>query len=156
MLIIRMKTRTMLFLVLMFGPDLLFAAQDDNSATNDADLEAITERERQYTDGLLHRNFDELGSVFAETYVNTSFSGQLRTKAEFLKALEADTSRISEIRESEKQTQIYGDTAIVTVKFDVQGTDEGQSFEAHGRATDVWVKLHGEWFCVAAHSSPTQ
>ena len=70
-----MKTLTTLFLVLTLGSDLLSAAQDDNSATNDADLQAITERERQYTDGLLHRNFDELGSVFAETYVNTSFSG---------------------------------------------------------------------------------
>jgi ketosteroid isomerase-like protein len=151
-----MKTPAMLLSVLILGSNVLLAAQEEKSATNDADLQAIAERERQYTDGLLHRNFDELASVFAETYVNTSFSGQLRTKTEFLKALEADTSRISEIKESEKQTQIYGDTAIVTVKFDVQGTDEGKSFEAHGRATDVWVKLHGEWFCVAAHSSPTQ
>jgi ketosteroid isomerase-like protein len=151
-----MKTFGALLLVLSLSSTLLLGAQDGQTGTNDADLQMIAERERQYTDGLLHRDFGELASVFAETYVNTSFSGQLRTKAEFLKALEADTSRISEIKESEKQTQIYGDTAVVTVKFDVQGTDEGKSFEAHGRATDVWVKLHGEWFCVAAHSSPTQ
>jgi len=149
-----MKTLATLLSVFMLA--LLSIAQDDKNVTNDADLQAIAERESKYTDGLLHRDFDELASVFAETYVNTSMSGQLRTKAEFLKALEADTSRISEIKETEKQTQIYGDTAVVTVKFDVVGTDEGKSFEVQGRATDVWVKLHGEWLCVAAHSSPTQ
>ena len=56
----------------------------------------------------------------------------MRNKAEFLEALKADTSRISEIRETEKQTQLYGDTAFVTVKFEVQGTDEGEHLSIRG------------------------
>jgi len=46
----------------------------------------------------------------------------VRNKVEFLETLKADTSRISEITETEKQTQVYGDTAIVIVKFEVHGT----------------------------------
>jgi ketosteroid isomerase-like protein len=152
-----MKTLNALVLALavvsnpsLFGGETKAANLDENV------LKAIKNREDQYTDGLLHRNFEELASVFADTYVNTSPSGQLRNKAEFLAAFKADTSRISEIKESEKQTQLYGDTAVVTVKFEVKGTDQNEAFEFKGRATDIWVKQNGEWLCVAVHSSPAK
>jgi ketosteroid isomerase-like protein len=150
-----MKTSAALLLifVLVVNPP-LFADETKAANPDESVLKAIAEREAQYTDGLLHRNVEELASVFADTYVNTSPSGQLRNKAEFLDALTADTSRISEIKESEKQTQLYGDTAVVTVKFVVQGTDQGETFEFKGRATDIWVKIQEQWFCVAVHSSP--
>jgi ketosteroid isomerase-like protein len=149
-----MKTLCSLLLVLVLGSNLsLFGAETE---ADESVTKAIKDREDQYTDGLLHRNFEELASVFADTYVNTSPSGQLRSKAEFLEALKTDTSRISEIRETDKQTHVYGDTAVVTVKFEVQGTDQGEPFAFKGRATDIWVKQNGQWFCVAVHSSPTR
>jgi ketosteroid isomerase-like protein len=149
-----MKTIRSLLMALMLGSNPSLFGQGTNTEENV--IKAIAERENQYTDGLLHRNFEELASVFADTYVNTSPSGQLRSKAEFLTALKDDTSRISQIRETEKQTQLYGDTAVVTVKFEVQGTDQGEAFEFKGRATDIWVKQNGQWVCVAVHSSPTK
>jgi ketosteroid isomerase-like protein len=152
-----MKTLAALLVALLFGSRLSLLVEETKGAKPDPNvLQTIAEREHQYTDGLLHRNFEELASIFADTYVNTSAYGQLRSKAEFLEAFKADTSRISEINESEKQTQLYGDTAVVTVQFKVQGTDQGEAFEFKGRATDVWVKQNGEWFCVAVHSSPSK
>jgi ketosteroid isomerase-like protein len=153
----RMKTLNALLLALALVSNLSFLGAETKAANLDESvLQAIKNREDRYTDALLHRNFEELASLFADTYVNTSPSGQLRNKAEFLEAFKADTSRISEIKESEKQTQLYGDTAVVTVKFEVRGTDEGESFEFKGRATDIWIKENGEWLCVAVHSSPAK
>jgi ketosteroid isomerase-like protein len=153
----RMKTLNALLLALALVANPLLFGEETNKAKPDENiLKAIAERENQYADGLLHRNFEELASLFAATYVNTSPSGQLRSKSEFLEALKADTSRISEIKETEKQTQVYGDTAVVTVKFVVEGTDQGEAFEFKGRATDIWVKQNGEWLCVAVHSSPAK
>ena len=152
-----MKTLNALLLALaLIANPSLFGEETKAVNPDESNIEAIAERENKYTDGLLKRNFEELASVFADTYVNTSPSGQLRSKAEFLAALKADTSRISEIKESEKQTQLYGDTAVVTVKFEVQGTDQGEAFEFKGRATDIWVKQNGQWVCVAVHSCPTK
>jgi ketosteroid isomerase-like protein len=152
-----MNTLDSLLLALILFSNLpLFGEEPKDAKPDESVLKAIADREGQYTDGLLHRNFGELASVFADTYVNTSASGQFRTKTEFLEALKADTARISEINETDKQTQIYGDTAVVTVKFVVQGTDQGETFEFRGRATDIWVKLQGEWVCVAVHSSPVK
>jgi ketosteroid isomerase-like protein len=149
-----MITLRSLLLASLLGLNCSVLAEETNETKPDESvLKAIADREDQYTDGLLHRNLEELASVFADTYVNTSPSGQLRSKTEFLEALKADTSRISEIKESEKQTQVYGDTAVVTVKFEIQGKDQGEPFEFKGRATDIWVRRNGEWFCVAVHSS---
>jgi Domain of unknown function (DUF4440) len=152
-----MKTLCCLLLTFMLCSNLSLLGQETTEAKPDETvLKAIADRETQYTDGLVHRNFEELAALFADAYVNTSPFGQRRSKTEFLAALKADTSRISEINETEKQTQVYGDTAVVTVKFEVQGIDQGETFDFKGRATDIWVKLHGEWFCVAVHSCPTK
>jgi ketosteroid isomerase-like protein len=149
-----MKTLRPWLLVFLLGSKVSLFGQE--TSPDETILKAIKDREDQYTDGLLRRDFDELASVFADSYVNTSPSGQLRSKAEFLEALKADTSRISEIKETDKQTHVYGDTAVVTVQFEVQGSDQGESFQFKGRATDIWVKQNGQWLCVAVHSSPTK
>jgi ketosteroid isomerase-like protein len=151
------KILSSLLFTLLLGSNISVLGQETDQAKPDASvLDAIAERESQYLDGLLHRNFEELASVLADTYVNTSPFGPVRNKVEFLAALKADTSRISEITETEKETQVYGDTAIVIVKFEVHGTDEGEAFQFDGRAVDIWAKLNGEWLCVAVTVSQTR
>jgi ketosteroid isomerase-like protein len=147
-----------LLLVFLLSSNIIsvFGEETDQAKPDETVLSVIADRESKYIDGLLHRNFEELASLLADTYVNTSAFGPVRNKAEFLDALKADTSRISEIKETEKQTQVYGDTAIVAVKFEVDGTDEGEAFRFEGRAVDIWAKLNGEWLCVAVNVSQTR
>ena len=152
-----MKFLRSLVLAFLLGSSIsVLGEETDQAKIDESVLDVIAKRESQYMDGLLHRNFEELASVLADTYVNTSPFGPVRNKAEFLEAVKADTSRISEIRETEKQTQVYGDTAIVIVKFEVHGTDEGEAFQFDGRAVDIWAKLNGEWLCVAVTVSQTR
>jgi ketosteroid isomerase-like protein len=147
--------RSLLLAVLLSSSISVLGAEPDQAKPDESVLDVIADRESQYIDGLLHRNFEELASVLADTYVNTSPFGPVRDKAEYLEALRADTSRISEITETEKQIQVYGDTAVVTVEFELQGTDEGEAFQFKGRAVDIWAKLNGEWLCVAVNVSQT-
>ena len=148
--------RSLLLAVLLSSSIPVLGAEPDQAKPDESVLNVIADRESQYIDGLLHRNFEELASLLADTYVNRSPFGPVRNKVEFLEALKADTSRISEITETEKQTQVYGDTAIVIVKFEVHGTDEGEAFQFDGRAVDIWAKLNGEWLCVAVTVSQTR
>ena len=151
-----MKFLRSLVLAFLLGSSIsVLGEEPDQAKPDESVLDVIADRESQYIDGLLHRNFEELASVLADTYVNTSPFGPVRDKAQYLEALRADTSRISEITEREKQIQVYGDTAVVTVKFELQGTDEGEAFQFKGRAVDIWAKLNGEWLCVAVNVSQT-
>jgi hypothetical protein len=121
-------------------------------AHSGAGATAILEREHQYTAALLEGDTRLLAPVLADSFVDTSESGVLRNKRELL-AVVARQAPPGSITESDRRIQIYGSTAVVTVKFDVKGTDHGKPYESIGRATDVWIKRAGTWYCVAAHSS---
>ena len=100
-----MKILRSLLLVFLLSSNIsVFGEETDQAKPDETVLGVIADRESKYVDGLLHRNFEELASLLADTYVNTSPFGPVRNKAEFLEALKADTSRISEIKETEKQT----------------------------------------------------
>ena len=64
--------RSLLF-ALLFSSNISVLGEETGQANIDKNVrEVIAERESQYLDGLLHRNFEELASVLADTYVNTS------------------------------------------------------------------------------------
>lgn len=109
-------------------------------------------RERQYSAALLHADTKLLASVLSDSFVDTSATGVLRDKQQLLQIISRQTPPTS-ISETARRIQIYGDTAVVTVKFAVKGTDQGKRYAFTGRATDVWIRRSGAWHCIAAHSS---
>lgn len=109
-------------------------------------------REHQYSAALLHGDVRMLASVLADSFVDTSASGVLRDKRQLLQVI-AHQAPPTSISETERRIQIYGRTAVVTVKFLVKGTDHGKAYTFSGRATDVWIRRRGTWWCIAAHSS---
>lgn len=147
-----MSQRISPFIVLVAAAICMQFPLPSAAVDRNGDQQSLLAREHQYTQGILHGDVKSLQDVWAETFVDTSDSGKLRDKKEML-ALVGSTTAPSSIDESERRIQFYGDTAIVTVRFTAKGTDHGKSYEYHGRATDVWVRMNGRWFCVAAHSS---
>lgn len=123
-----------------------------SAGQNPGPAEQVLQREHQYSAALLRGDIRLLASVLADTFVDTSESGILRDKRQLLEIIARQTPPTS-ITETARKIQIYGDTAVVTVKFAVKGTDHGKSYESAGRATDVWIRRNGSWYCVAAHSS---
>lgn len=116
-------------------------------------VKQVLAREQEYSGGILRGDIKELSDVFADSFVDTSESGVLRDKQELLAVIGRQNPPTS-LTESDRRIQIYGDVAVVTVKFDVKGVASGKPYEAVGRATDVWIKKANNWYCIAAHSSP--
>lgn len=130
-------------------------AQADGSAAERklSPEEQILQRERDYTNGILHHDLKLLQSVFSADFVDTTADGRLHSRAELLSAI-ANSPVPAEITEKNRHISIYGGTAaVVTVEFTVTGKDHGMPYTYHGRATDLWALENGTWFCVAAHSS---
>lgn len=119
---------------------------------NTPSAEQVLQREHQYSAALLHGDARLLASVLADSFVDTSESGVLRDKQQLLRIIARQKPPAS-ISETDRRIQVYGDAAVVTVKFVVKGMDQGKPYESTGRATDVWIKREGTWYCVAAHSS---
>lgn len=113
----------------------------------------ILQREHEYSAALLHGDTKLLASVLADSFVDTNESGVLRDKQQLLHIIAQQTPPIS-ITETDRKIQIYGNAAVVTVKFEAKGAVGGNRYDAVGRATDVWIRQADNWYCVAAHSSP--
>lgn len=114
------------------------------------DLQA---RENQYTRGVLTADTKLLDDVWAASFVDTNEAGAFATKRQQLAKVARSRARIVSLQVDDERTDRYGDTAVVTERFHVVYVLDGRTGEETGRATDVWVKLHGRWMCVAAHSS---
>lgn len=110
-------------------------------------------RENQYTRGVLTADTKLLDDVWAASFVDTNEAGGFATKRQQLAKVAHSHARIVSLRVDDERTDRYGDTAVVTERFRVVYVLDGKTGQETGRATDVWVKLHGRWMCVAAHSS---
>ncbi|HZR06712.1 MAG TPA: nuclear transport factor 2 family protein [Candidatus Udaeobacter sp.] len=127
-------------------------------ATGDPTDPAVAEvkaREDDYTRGARNKDVKLLDAVFAESFIDTSETGMLINKQQYLKMLKADRSTIDSLVTDEFKIFVYGDAAVASSRFVLKGKDEnGKPIEEIGRATDFWIKQNGKWMCVAAHSSP--
>lgn len=145
-------TRLMLLAALGVGSVSFGPCQAASPAAAIDSVGQVLQREREYSTALLHGDAKALAKVLADSFVDTSESGKLRDKRELL-AIIAHQTPPAAINEAQRKIQIYGDAAVVTVRFEIKGMDKGKPYDASGRATDVWIRRNGGWYCVAAHSS---
>ncbi len=61
-----------------------------------------------------------------------------------------DTMEISEMA-----VRVYGDTAVVTARAEVKGSNLGQDFSGPYRFTRVWIRQNGEWKAVSYQATAT-
>lgn len=136
----------------MFSVALILALAAGAAPTTSApkDLQA---RENEYTEGVLTSNTKLLDDVWAPGFVDTNEAGGFATKQQQLAKVAHSRAKIVSLKVDQERTDLYGDTAVVTERFRVVYRLAGNTGEDAGRVTDVWVKMHGRWMCVAAHSS---
>ncbi len=131
----------------------LTAQSTDDRA--DAAVAEVRAREEDYTRGVRNKDVALLSTVFADSFIDTSETGKLINKREYLDSVRKDRSIIDSLVTDQFKIVVYGDAAVASSRFILKGKDEnGKPFEQTGRATDFWVKQNDQWLCVAAHSSP--
>jgi ketosteroid isomerase-like protein len=131
----------------------LFATPALAQVPSEEDRTALQKAEDTYTAGVLHKDVKLLDSVWADTFVDTDEQGGIATKQEQLAKVATSKTQIKSLDVDQERVDWYGDTAVVTERFKVTYVLDGKEHKETGRATDVWVKQHGEWKCVAAHAS---
>ncbi len=91
--------------------------------------------------------------IYSDTYVSTSPSGLVRSKAEVIADFKAGTLKIESIDSEDLTVHPYGDTVVVTGLTRIKGTDKGRSLTGDQRFTQVYAKKGGRWQIVAFHLS---
>jgi hypothetical protein len=84
--------------------------------------------------------------------VTTSEKGELRDKAATIARLKTQPFKGTATGTIDKVV-VYGDTAIAIGTETDKGTENGKDASATYRWTDTWVRINGQWQCVASQSS---
>ena len=93
---------------------------------------AVAEQEKQWAQSQKTNNPDLLAPLLADKFVNTSFDGRVRNKAE--KLAEEKATKYSSVEYEDLKVTVFGDTAIATMVWNGQCTEEyGKLVNSHSR-----------------------
>lgn len=119
------------------------------------EITLIEELEQRLRHAMLKSDVLALEELIADDLVFTTHTGELIDKQMDLEAYRSDIQKLTALKSQQQRVQLYGNTAVVTVKMEVAGTFEGEAFAGTYRYTRVWAQSQpqGNWQVVAGHVS---
>lgn len=155
----RRNISPLLMLILVCFAPLRAAATRPKAGASTAEDEVVREivdLERQAKDAALHRDAAFVERTLADDYVAITPLGQVVTKADTVSARKTAQLRYDTIEISDMVVRLYGNTAIVTARANVKGTELGEEFSGPYRFTRVWVRRNGKWLTVSYQATVTR
>jgi ketosteroid isomerase-like protein len=134
-------------MLLVFGVAIL--AQTQAGTTE----QEIIKLENEWGDALIKHDPGTLDKMLADDYVGTSATGKVFTKAQLLEEVKSSKENIISFVDEEVKVRVYGNAAVITARTTAKVRVEGKEVTYLGRYTDTWIKLGGQWKCVAGHNS---
>jgi ketosteroid isomerase-like protein len=139
----------MLALALLVSASPLLADPQSKTTSSADDKSMILALESAWNQAEIHHDATAAAAIMADSFISVDHHGALQNKSQYLASLKDLSFKPEEIAHSDTTVYLYGNTAIVTSVYRTKGTDDGKPFVHRGRFTDTWVKLNGEWKCVA-------
>jgi ketosteroid isomerase-like protein len=113
----------------------------------------IENLEQDWRRALLDSNVPAMDHLLADDYLGVTANGTLETKADLLAMRRAGTIHISGLNLSDLKVRVYGDTAVVTSRAELAGTNGGTDISGYYRYTRVYNRRNGEWRIVSFEAS---
>jgi len=137
---------TVLFLAIL-AVGLSPARGDDKKAETVAELKAL---DAKLTEAFKSHDFAMLGKHTADDYVLIDPRGAVHKKEQYLEHLSKGKGNpnFGELKETDVNVRVFGDTAIVTGLLHVKGKVQDKDISAEYRWTRVYNKTGHEWLCV--------
>jgi len=156
----RIPSAVALVLLLLCCSPVLLAARPTGAqrpaTREEAMIREVLELERHTTEAALRNDANFTERMVANDYLAIGPLGNVITKRDSLTARRRSQVHYDSIEVSEMVVRIYGDTAVVTARAEVRGTDSGEDFSGPYRFTRVWVRHNGSWQAVAYQATATQ
>jgi ketosteroid isomerase-like protein len=126
----------------------LFAHHDN--ASSHREVEAL---EQDWRRALLSSNVAELDHLLADDYLGVTANGTLETKADLLATRRSGTVRLQQLDLTDLKVRVYGDTAVVTSRAELSGSNGGTDISGRYRYTRVYNRRNGQWRIVSFEAS---
>lgn len=135
-----------------FGPTLAALQHHPNHELH-REIEGL---EMQWRQAQLSNDVDAMDRLLADDYVGISANGTIESKADALAVRRSGTLHITSLDLSDLKVRVYGDTAVVTSRADLEGNNGPNSISGRYRYTRVYTKQAGQWKIVSFEASRIQ
>ncbi|MGI8773102.1 MAG: nuclear transport factor 2 family protein [Acidobacteriaceae bacterium] len=105
--------------------------------------------ESEWREALLQNNAAVFDRLLADDYLGITPNGMLETKADALAVQRSGSVKISQLDPSRMKVRVYGDTAVVTSRAEVTGTNGDRDISGEYRYTRVYNRRSGQWKIVS-------
>jgi ketosteroid isomerase-like protein len=126
----------------------LFPRHDKNALHKQ--IEAL---EMEWRQAQLDNNVSVIDHLLADDYVGISANGTIETKQQVLAMRKAGTVHFTQLDLNDVKIRIFGDTAVVTSRADLQGTNGERDISGKYRYTRVYNRRLGQWKIVSFEAS---
>jgi ketosteroid isomerase-like protein len=109
--------------------------------------------EMEWRQAQVDNNIKVIDNLLADDYVGITANGTIETKAQALAQRKAGTVRITTLDLDDLKIRLYGDTAVVTSKADVQGVNGQSNISGKYSYTRVYNRRLGQWKIVSFEAS---
>jgi ketosteroid isomerase-like protein len=114
----------------------------------------IDQLEETWKDALMHHNASALEGLLADDYIAITPNGTLQSKDQTLANLRAGTLQIKTMEVTDRKVRFYGQTALVTSRAEVHGSNGDGDLSGSYRYTRVYVRDdQGKWKIVSFEAS---
>lgn len=128
------------------------AAQPKSTAS--ADEAALRAIEEKWDASNLKGDVAGLDSIFADRFISTNPEGKVRTKAEVIAQVKSGEIKYQTSKAEDLKIMLYGDAAVISGRWRGKFVEKGKTTDTTERFTDFFVRINGQWKCVASQASP--
>lgn len=113
----------------------------------------IEHLEDRWLEAVRSNDASAMAPMLAESYIGIGPDGTIDSKSEELAARSSGQEHIQQLNVLERRIRIYGSTAVVTSRVELQGEYSGQPLLGEYRYTRVWSLQRGQWRIVSFEAS---
>jgi ketosteroid isomerase-like protein len=113
----------------------------------------IENLESQWLKAVMQNDVATANRLLADDYLGINPDGTLETKADALAQQRSGTLKITRIEPENVKVRVYGDTAVVTSRVQVEGHNGDHDVSGQYHYTRVYSRRSGEWKIVSFEAS---
>ena len=113
----------------------------------------VAELDRTYQAAVQRNDAEEIGRLLADDFVLVTGSGKVYTKSDLLNDSRSRRVAYEQQDDTEQVVRVWGDTAVITARLRVKGSEGGKLLEYTLWFSDTYVRRKQGWQYVFGQSS---
>ena len=113
--------------------------------------EELLKLEKEFAEAIVKNDPEAIARLVADDWVIIDPNGQIIDRTRFFEVIKSGALTHDMMESEDFRVRVYGDSAVVTAITSTKAKFMGQEFSTQERATDVFVRRDGRWWCVLTH-----